>query len=174
MVIIRPVGPQLLPDARGTVYLPLVMAPPEPVLSTEDLEDEFYRLMMADPRQRRSTLTVCPCLVAAARARALGLMLGGPWAHVDALGVTPHEYARHYGCKLPASYPVKGNYIEDCAAGSADMLVLLNALAGSPAHADLLWGLQPTFLEQDKCGIGVAIGGKYGWYLVLMTAVCEP
>lgn len=151
-------------QARAHVYLPIIVTP-NPVAS-------FYRLLVGDERQQRSSLEVCPCLERAAQRRALGLVGGDPWAHVDGAGVTPNEYARAAGCHLPADYALRGNNVESLVAGTADPLVVFAALASSPAHAAHLFG-QGWFAHQRHMGIALGEGGRLGWYWVVLIATCE-
>jgi hypothetical protein len=161
---------------RGVIFLPIVAngsARIDPATSdNHPLAVEFTRLVMTDARQKRSKLTVCQCLVVAATRRAEGLRDGGPWAHVDAQGITPNQYARAAGCNLPDSYAPVGNGIESLVAGSANMAVMLEALANSPKHADHIFGRTEQFVDQDKIGVGIALGGRYGWYIVCMIGMC--
>lgn len=163
--------------ARGVIFLPIVAngsARIEPATSdNHPLAVEFTQMVMTDARQQRNRLTVCPCLVVAATRRAEGLRDGGPWAHVDKDGVTPNEYAKAAGCLLPDSYPKKGNGLESLVAGSPNMSVMLEALANSPKHADHIFGRTEQFVGQNKIGVGIALGGKYGWYVVCMIATCR-
>jgi hypothetical protein len=157
--------------ARGTVFLPFVVN--ERPLPTLTMEEEFFSLLWNDTRQLRPRLTICPTLTIAAKLRALGLANGGPWAHVDKDGVTPNEYARVAGCKLPDYYATKGNQIESLVAGSPNMTVMFNALAASEKHANHMFGKLDMFRKQDKCGIAVATGGQFGWYLCLLISECS-
>jgi hypothetical protein len=165
-IVIAP-GPDL-PVERGVVFLPFVVNE-RPKLT---VAEQFFNLLWGDARQLRKRLIVCPSLSIAAGQRAQGLADGGPWAHVDANGITPNEYARAAGCKLPDHYARKGNGIESLVAGSADAFVLFNALANSPAHAAHLFGRLPHYLKQDKCGLGFAAGGRFSWYMCVMIGEC--
>jgi hypothetical protein len=155
-------------DSRGVVYLPFVVNE-RPAIHNAEV---FFNLLWNDSRQLRPRLTPCPKLTIAATLRAQGLALGGPWAHVDKDGVTPNEYARMAGCNLPGHYATKGNQIESLVAGSPNMTVMFNALAASESHANHMFGRLPMFQRQDKCGIAVAVGGQFGWYLVLLISEC--
>lgn len=169
-LIVLTEGPDQRIGGRGTVWLPIV-ANNQP-LAYHPPGLQFFRLLHDDSRQLRQRLSWCSHLAFAAAARAKGLANGDPWAHVDASGITPNEYARQYGCRLPDYYPEKGNWIESLVAGSNDVLVLFNALAASPAHANHLFGRLPQFMVQDKCGVGFAEGGQFGWYMCVMIGEC--
>lgn len=150
------------PDTRS-VYFPLVVTP-SPLV-------EFTRLLTADPRQERPTLTLCPMLVQAATWRAHGLANGDPFAHVDAEGVSANEYARRAGCVLPADYAARGNNVESLVAGTDNAVIAFAALAGSEKHAPHLFG-RGWFRHQRQYGIALATGGRYGWYWCVMIASC--
>lgn len=152
------------------IYLPIVATPPadpvEPVA-------EFLHLLTSDRRQERPGLAVCPALVTAATWRAQGMATGGdPFAHVDAAGLTPNEYCRQAGCRLPEGYAGKGNNVESLGAGTGDAAVMFAALAGSQAHADHLFG-RGWFRHQAHVGIALAQGGVFGWYWCVMIAACQ-
>lgn len=149
---------------RSTIYLPLVAANLNPVA-------EFCRRLATDPRQQRSSLAICPSLAVAAERRACGLVNGDPWAHVDGAGVTPNEYARSAGCQLPEDYAPRGNNIESLCAGTADPAVILAALASSSKHAPHLFG-HGWFNHQRHMGIALGEGGYFGWYWVILLALC--
>lgn len=149
---------------RYAVYLPLI-GTPNPVTV-------FYRLLATDARQQRANLEICPCLEVAAQRRAMGLVNGDPWDHIDGAGVTANEYARAAGCQLPTDYATKGNEIESLCAGSADPAIILAALANSPKHAPHLFG-HGWFNHQRHMGIAMAEGGALGWYWVILIALCE-
>ena len=160
---------------RGTIYIPIV--------STGYTEEKrcfddagakaFFDLVRLDSRQQRSALVCCESLVMAARWRAQGLATIDPWAHVDAAGVTPNEYARGAGCVLPDNYADIGNNIEILVAGTDDPQAAFDALANSPLHAKSMFGEVDFFRVQGQCGIAMAEGGAYGWYWVIMIAICE-
>lgn len=149
------------------IYLPAIFTgAPNPVA-------DFLRLLTGDARQERPTLECCPALEIAAQRRADGLAHGDPWAHVDAHGITPNEYARQAGCRLPAHYAVKGNNIESLGAGTADAAVMFAALIASPRHGDHLLGRTDFYRVQRHVGVALAEGGEYGWYWVILLGTCE-
>jgi hypothetical protein len=154
------------PAARGNVYLPLIaVAPVDPVA-------DFCRLLAGDRRQQRPHLELCPMLQQAAIWRAYGLANGEPWDHVDSHGVTPNEYARRAGCRLPDDYAERGNNVESLVAGSSDAAAMFNALAGSTKHADHLFG-RGWFQKQDRFGVALCEGGEpYRWYWCVMIGQC--
>lgn len=173
MIAIPPTGPtESL--SRGTVYLPIVRRETPNSKCFDDIHaTELYNLLQIDSRQQHPALVCCPSLVAAAKLRSAGLANGDPWAHVDAHGVTPNQYARNMGCHLPAHYATVGNNIESLLAGTADAAVCLQALGASPAHAAHLFGLSDFFRQQSCVGISMAEGGEYGFYWCILIAVCE-
>lgn len=152
------------------IFFPIVIAPP--VGSTGSPTGEFLRLLTSDRRQERPALALCPALVQAATWRATGMANGDPFAHVDAAGMTPNEYCRQAGCRLPAFYASKGNNVESLGAGTGDAAVMFAALTNSPAHADHLFG-RGWFGHQRHVGIALAQGGRYGWYWAIFIAACE-
>ena len=163
-------------DSRGTVFLPIAAtAPAPPVEPPVDQVATFYRLLVADQRQQRGSLERCADLEAAAAARAYGLSHGDPWSHVDAHGVTPNEYCRAAGCKLPDSYAQKGNNVESLVAGAGDASVMLEALTRSPKHADHIFGRNDFFRQQDKFGIACCerLDSEYRWYWCVLIGVCR-
>lgn len=162
-IVLAP-GPDTFAE-RGKVFLPFVVA-------ERPVAEQFFRLLWNDYRQLRLRLSLSTALSIAAGQRARGLANGGPWAHVDENGITPNEYARAAGCNLPVHYPRKGNSIESLVAGSPDVQVLFDALAASPAHAAHLFGRLPHYQAQDKCGIGFATGGQYGFYMSILIGEC--
>ena len=133
---------------------------------------EFARMLISDPRQKRQ-LTLHPHLVTSAIWRAHGLANGEPWSHTDSHGVTPNDFVRSAGCKLPSDYAEHGNNVESLAAGSADAAVIFASLAASPHHSDHLFGRGDFFGRQTHFGIAMAAGGEYGWYWVIHIARCE-
>lgn len=166
-VIVLCDGPDM-PAGRGVIFLPAILnGRPLPTVA-----EQFFTLLHNDYRQLRPRLSICPALSIAANQRAQGLANGGPWAHVDANGITPNEYARAAGCNLPSHYAVKGNGIESIVAGSPNPEALLNALANSAGHAAHLFGRLPHYQLQDKCGIGFAVGGQYGYYMSILIGEC--
>jgi len=176
---------------RGSIYLPIISqpAPTSPIATPTPTATPpfdpiascfnnpkamaFYRLLIADSRQQRPSLTCFPALVSSAKARATGLASGDPWAHVDAAGVWPNEYARRSGCRLPATYAIKRNNIESLAAGSGNVDVIYRALTNSPLHSDHLFGRGKFFGAQRHIGIAIAEGGARGWYWAIHFAICE-
>lgn len=155
------------------IYLPIIATPPTPPDDSglSPACAEFLRLLTSDERQQRVSLTVCSSLMAAAELRAWGLANGDPFAHVDRYGVTPNEYAEANGCRLPDGYAEHGNNIESLAAGTGDPAVAFEALAGSPKHADHLFG-RGWFGHQAHVGIAMAEGGQYGFYWCVMIGLC--
>ena len=164
MIMLGP--PPNTPSAtRSSVYLPIVAQQPDPV-------EAFCRLLVADPRQERPTLELCPALQQAAVWRAYGLASGGdPWDHVDEDGTTPNEYARRARCRLPDDYAAQGNEVESLVAGSADTALVFNALATSPKHSDHLFG-RGWFRAQRHFGVAMCVGGAYGWYWAIYIGTC--
>lgn len=157
--------PPLAPAAtRSSVYLPIIATQTDPVA-------DFCRLLVGDSRQQRPTLEMCASLQQAAIWRAHGLANGDPWDHVDAHGVTPNEYARRAGCVLPEDYAPKGNNIESLVAGSADAIVMFNALAASPKHSDHIFG-RGWFRSQRHFGVAMCAGGRWGWYWAIFIGEC--
>lgn len=155
-----------VPSLARDIWLPIIATgPPNPVA-------DFLRLLVTDPRQERATLERCATLDLAAQWRADGLAHGDPWGHVDAGGMTPNEYCRQAGCRLPAYYASKGNNVESLGAGTNNATVMFAALAGSPSHAAHLFG-RGWFAHQTAVGIALAQGGEYGWYWVIMIALCQ-
>ena len=154
-----------------SIYLPIIATAPDPV-GLSPSAAEFLRLLTGDDRQQRASLTVCASLLVAAEKRAYGLANGDPWGHTDRFGITPNEYARRAGCTLPDGYADKGNNIESLGAGTADAAVMFAALAGSPKHSDHLFG-RGWFQHQTSVGIALAQGGEYGWYWVILIALCQ-
>lgn len=164
MVILGP-PPLAPPMARGSVFLPIIAGSPDPVA-------EFSRLLVADPRQQRTSLERCPALQQAAAWRAWGLANGDPWGHVDAHGVTPNEYARRAGCRLPPDYAAKGNNVESLVAGTDDAMVAFTALANSPKHSDHLFG-RGWFRSQRHFGVALCRGSaEFTWYWCVMLGEC--
>lgn len=166
-------GEPAIEGARGRdsrdIYFPIVGGPPPP---PPNPVAEFCRFLVSDPRQERPHLERCPALELAAKWRAQGLVAGDPWDHVDAAGVTPNEYCRQAGCRLPADYAAKGNNVEELAAGSPVAWIIFDALANSPKHSDHLFG-RGWFRPQQHFGVALAEGGEMGWYWVIMIATCE-
>lgn len=174
-----------IPEARGAIFLPIVGVPsplPTPT-ATPDPDATcfhnpkalaFYRLLVGDRRQQRPRLGCHPALVKAAEWRADGLATGDPWSHTDADGVTPNEYARQAGCKLPAGYAVKGNGIESLTAGTGVVEVAYWSLTNdqAPDHRRHLLGEIDFFRRQPDVGIAYAEGGALGWYWVILIAEC--
>jgi hypothetical protein len=171
------------PSGRGSIFLPIISLPvatsplttPEPIATcfNNPKVTDLFRLIVADARQQRPSLTCFPALVASAKARATGLASVDPWSHVDAAGVWPNEYARRAGCRLPVSYAIKRNNVESLAAGTPDTTVIFNALTGGNAHSDHLFGRGKFFGAQRHIGIAIAEGGPLGWYWVIHIALCE-
>lgn len=180
-------APQAMSAARGAIYLPIAGAGQSPLPTLAPTPDPdatcfhnpkalaFYRLLVGDRRQQRPRLGCHPALVEAAEWRADGLATGDPWSHTDADGVTPNEYARQAGCKLPAGYAVKGNAIESLTAGTGAVEVAYWSLTNdqAPDHRRHLLGESDFFRRQPDVGIAYAEGGVLGYYWVIMIATCE-
>ena len=166
MAIILGSSPDIPSTTRGAVYLPIVAQQPDPVQA-------FCRLLVTDQRQERPHLELCASLQQAAVWRAYGMACGGdPWGHVDAHDITPNEYARRAGCRLPDDYATKGNNIESLVAGTADAMTAFAALATSPKHSDHLFG-RGWFGRQRHFGIALCKGsGEYTWYWVVLLGEC--
>ncbi len=166
--------PQVASPLAWRVYMPFV-ATGEPnadaTCFSNDKALAFYQLMRDDSRQQRTQLVCNPALVQAATKRAVGLATVDPWSHVDAAGVWPNTYARNAGCKLPTWYGT-GNNIESLSAGTGDAGEAFASLARSPSHSRHIFGESDFFREQTQVGIGYAEGGAYGYYWVILTAVC--
>jgi hypothetical protein len=175
-ITIAPSGPTPSPiiAARNVLYFPIIATTNAVAACFGDQSAlDFYRLLMADERQQRGGLACCPALVEAARFRAAGLAAGDPWGHVDSAGRWPNEHARMAGCHLPAHYAEQGNNIESLVAGSPDVTAVFDALARSDDHADHLFGRNDFFRAQTHVGIGMAAGGEFSWYWVILIAICE-
>lgn len=164
MIMLGP-PPNTPAATRSSVYLPII-GTPDPVQT-------FCRLLVADPRQERPTLELCPALQQAAVWRAYGLASGGdPWGHVGEDGTTPNELARQAGCVLPDDYARSGNEIESLVAGSADAAAVFNALANSPKHSDHLFG-RGWFRAQRHFGVALCKGSaEYTWYWAVYIGTC--
>lgn len=159
--------PPIAPVAsRAAVYLPIINQQPDPVAA-------FCRLLVADPRQERPALELCPALQQAAVWRAYGLASGGdPWGHVGEDGTTPNELARRAGCVLPEDYAPRGNNVESLVAGTDDPVVAFTALANSAKHSDHLFG-RGWFRAQRHFGIALCKGSaEYTWYWTVYIAAC--
>jgi len=182
----QPSTPAASTFARGAIYLPIVGAGQSPLPTAAPTPDPeatcfhnpkalaFYRLLVGDRRQQRPRLGCHPALVKAAEWRADGLATGDPWSHTDADGVTPNEYARQAGCKLPVGYAVKGNGIESLTAGTGSVEVAYWSLTNdqAPDHRRHLFGEIDFFRRQPDVGIAYAEGGVLGYYWVIMIGEC--
>lgn len=163
--------PNDVSTTRSAVFLPIVQTEPATAI--------FLRLALRDKRQARVQVKVCEALSRAAHQRAFGLANGAPWSHVDGDGMTPNEYARRAGCRLPWNYAAKGNNIELLASGSPDAQAIFDALAASQTHSIALFArehdesVNPFFVQQRSVGVALCEGGEMGWYWCLMFAVCE-
>lgn len=160
-------SPDIPATTRGNVYLPIAANQTDPV-------QDFCRLLVADSRQQRPHLELCPALQQAAVWRAYGLASGGdPWDHVSEDGTTPNELARRAGCVLPADYAPRGNNIESLVAGTADPVVAFTALANSLKHSDHLFG-RGWFQKQRHFGVALCRGSaEFTWYWAIYIATCE-
>lgn len=167
-------GPSALPRTRNTIFIPMVSTKQTAtsVCFGNPSALAFYHLLSTDERQQRTSLTCCPSLVEAAKKRAYGLTHGDPWSHVDAAGLWPNQHARAAGCNLPDFYPEPANNIESLVAGSPNVGDVFEALAQSQYHAPHLFGQNDFFREQGEVGIALAEGGVFGWYWVVLIAVC--
>lgn len=131
----------------------------------------FYRLLVADSRQKHTGLHCDERLVRAAQKRALGLSTVDPWGHVDRNGVWPNQYVRAEGCVLPSGYGERNN-VESLSAGTGDVQAAFDSLALSEKHAPHLFGQGAFYQAQTGVGIGYATGGQYGFYWVFIAADC--
>lgn len=167
MTIVLGASPTAPTTTRSNVYLPIISQQPDPVQA-------FCRLLVTDQRQERLTLELCASLQQAAVWRAYGLANGGdPWGHVDENGITPNEYARRAGCRLPGDYAPRGNNVESLVAGTADPVVAFNALAISPKHSDHLFG-RGWFRRQRHFGVALCKGtGEFTYYWAIYVGTCE-
>lgn len=170
---IRLADPPLI-SAMRSIYLPIIATAP----AAEDSElsptcAAFLRMLTADERQQRPSLTVCSSLLVAAEERAYGLANGDPFAHVDSVGVTPNQYARLAGCRLPDGYAEHGNNVESLGAGTDVVAIIFKALTDSPSHADHLFG-RGWFGHQRHVGIAMAENpaAPYRFYWVVMIGLC--
>lgn len=146
------------------IYFPIAFGD-----SPQAHEKAFIDLLISDSRQGGRALTVHNGLTLAARERAARLAGGSPFSHTDENGVTPNEYVRLVGVRLPSDYGKKGNSVESLAAGTSNARVIFDALARSPSHSAHLFG-RGWFAHQTHVGVGMAEGGEYGWYWVILIA----
>ena len=160
-----------------TIFLPIVSTPPaQPAAKfNAGMALAMVRSLVADRRQQRRDLRICPALVDAAQRRATMLASQATPSHTDPHGITPNGYARAAGCHLPHHYADDGNDIESFAAGSPDMDVLRLALIASPPHRRHLFGEDDFYRAQRDIGVAWldAPGSRYGWYLVILIGICE-
>lgn len=169
----QPASPLAQPGSPLVVrryYLPMLIGAPR--CFTAPATERFATLLANDGRQQRSTMRCHPALVKAAQARADSLVRSDLASHCDAAGNCANTYARVAGCRLPANYGA-GNNIESLAAGSPAADVVFAALARSPSHADHLFGRNDFFRAQADVGIAVAVGGRHGWWWVVMIGICQ-
>lgn len=164
----QPLSPLVAGNHR--LYLPIFTS--EAGCLTVAATMHFARRLTTDERQQRPLLRCHPALVQAAQSRADGMVRSGHFAHCDLQGVCANSYARAAGCRLPAEYG-DGNNIESIAAGSFSADAIFDALARSPSHAAHLFGQNDFFRRQGDMGIAVGIGGRYGWWWVVMIGICE-
>lgn len=170
----QPVSPLAQPTSPlviRRVFLPLVANKIQCLTLTQVIR--FSELMAADGRQQRTAMRCHPALVRAAQSRADEMARTSHFAHCDLKGVCANEYARAAGCRLPAHYVANGNNIESIAAGSFSADAIFAALARSPSHAPHLFGEGDFFRAQEDLGIAVGIGGRYGWWWVILIGTCE-
>lgn len=156
-------GPEA-PEARGTVYLPIVQS------ARLDLGKEFYRLLLADSRQQRRMLLWDTRLAIAAQRRAAA-QFGDGLSHYDVNGVGPNAYAMYAGFVLPAYYADNGNQIESLTAGTSNPQAAFESLARSPSHKVHIFGENDFFREQDRIGISIVeLSLKYRFYWSVLIA----
>lgn len=159
--------PPTYPIIRGNVYLPIAATPPVNQVAA------FYRLLVADQRQQRPSLGTCAALEQAAEWKAQDIAEHDYWLHQASTGEWPNDTARRFGCNLPPEYGDGWNGVESLVAGSADAMIMFNALAESPDHRVHLFGLNEFYRQQTHVGIAMATGGQWGWVWCVMIAVCK-
>ena len=167
---LSPLAQPASPLLTRRYYVPMLIGRPR-CFGTAAAE-RFNELLTTDSRQQHPTLRCNPALVRAAQTRADGMVSSGHFAHCDLQGVCANSYARAAGCRLPAHYGTVNN-IESIAAGSFSADAIFTALARSQSHADHLFGRTDFFRSQADVGIAVGVGGKYGWWWVIMIGICE-
>ncbi len=180
--------PQPVSPLAYRVYVPQMLGKPHPTLTPRPTPtatplprcyanaqaETMARLITTDPRQQRTWLRCNPALVKAAQVRAESLARLGYWAHCEPGGPCANDVARRAGCKLPANY-VNTNNIESLVGGSPDAPISWTVLSASVAHAPHVLGTADFFREQHDIGVAylAAPGSKYGFYWVIMIAICE-
>lgn len=179
--------PQPVSPLAYRVYVPQVLGKPRPTATASPSPTPPHLacyasaqaltmagLIATDPRQQRTGLRCNPALVKAAQIRAASLARLGYWAHCEPGGPCANEVARRAGCKLPVYYGNVNN-IESLVAGSPDAALSWLVLSGSRGHAPHVLGLVDFFREQHDIGVAylAAPGSKYGFYWVVLIAVCE-
>jgi uncharacterized protein YkwD len=118
-------------------------------------ERALAQLLVAKPAQLRPRLDCDPALVEMARARARDMATRGYFHHRDPDGVGPNDFLRRHGFALPSSYPSgSANTVEAIVGGYSDPDEVWSELLGSALHRAHMLGEEPTFLEQDRFGIG--------------------
>lgn len=132
---------------------------------------EFYDLLMDDPRQQRESLTCNPLLINAANNRAIAT--SKLWAHYDIYGVWANEYVRRSGCRLGHEFNDR-NQVESLVAGTGDAVVAKAVLSNSPSHAIHIFGEIDFFRQQKEIGIAMVEipGSPYQFYWSIIIANC--
>lgn len=151
---------------RGAVYLPYAAT------GGADQAAVFCRLLTTDQRQQRPSLGTCTALERAAEWKAADIAQYDYWQHQASNGEWPNATARRFGCALPSAYGDGWNGVESLGAGSKDALAIFTALANSPRHRVHLFGENSFYRQQTHMGIGMAVGGRYGWVWVILIAPC--
>lgn len=158
--------PPTLPPKARDIYMPII--------ATEQVNQvaAFYRLLTTDQRQQRATLGTCAALERAAEWKAADIAQYDYWQHQASNGEWPNTTVRRFGCDLPAAYGDGWNGVESLGAGSKDALPIFIALANSPRHRVHLFGENSFYRQQTHMGIGMVVGGRYGWVWVILIAPC--
>lgn len=138
-------------------------------------EQAVLTLMQQHPEQRRKRCVWSEKLTEAARARARDMAVRQYFSHTDPDGVTPNEYARRAGYKLPDWYPDKGNQIESIGGGFPTANDAWAWWLKSPAHRTHMLGESSFYADQHAIGIGYVRqeGAPYVHYWVLLSAPLE-
>lgn len=140
--------------------------------STDALLEEFIRLFMNDPGQKRKAKNRNDILMKVAAERVADMAARNYVAHRNLEGHYANFLVRKAGYKLPSWYAADDNNIESIAAGQGTPAEAWNALINHPPHRIHVLGEDAFWAEQVDFGIGHwrGSGSIYANYWLILTA----
>lgn len=141
------------------------------------LEADFMKILKADRRQKRASVTCHPTLLKLARERAKDMATRGYFSHTNPDGHGPNYLLQKMGYRLPSWWGKKknANYIESISGGRSTARSTYTGWMNSSGHKKHVLALSKFYAGQTNVAIGHyrSSSSRYNDYWVFISAPPE-